>query len=138
MDIQTLPSIKNNSFTLRCKEAVDGKTESACRYSVCQHTVLVFLKGKLRDDWSCKNAIANKRCKAVKMMIEERKANTPIYFIDAIAEIEAVRKSNATRLTPERKPITAISKKNAVEPASDTIKPITDVHSALVEAVTPN
>lgn len=138
MDINSLPSIKNNSFTLRCKEPIDGDKEATCRYSLCQHTVVVFLKGKLRDDWSCKEAIANKRCKAVNMMIEERKANTPIYFIDSLAEIEAVRKSNATRLTPERKPIAAITRKRATAPASDAIKPITDVHSALIEAVTPN
>jgi len=145
IDIKKLPSIRNNSFYHECGAMVEANEPSRCSYAVCQHTIVVFQKGKLKGFETCRKAISTRQCPAVNMMMEEIKAKTPIYFVDAAQQLQSLideREARAERLRLERerkpaKKAVTVSVEDVPTPAKAMAKPIADIYSALIEAETP-
>lgn len=65
----------DNMFSFKCES-----TNRICSYSICQHTVYAYKEKRLTGFDDCRQVIDKRECKAIKMMIEEKKAGKALYF----------------------------------------------------------
>jgi hypothetical protein len=139
-DFTKFPSISgNNGYSMKC-EQVRLKGEPAhASYAVCQHTILAYKENRLPPGSfvDCAVAIAEGRCQAVRMMVEEVKAGQSLYFVDMQALIKDVSDRNAAYSKPKHHPRPATSLLPASRKASTiksgSITPITDVYAELIK-----
>ena len=82
----------DNMFSFKCPS-----TGRMCSYAICQHTVYAYKEKRLTGFDDCREAIDRRECRAIKMMIAEKKAGKALYFESYRKTLEA-REEAAERI----------------------------------------